>query len=60
MQPLPAKGYPNSSEALREWFRRNHGREASELELGELQDALARREATPPVNERLPGEPAPE
>ncbi len=57
MALLPVEGYPNGSEPLREWFRRNHGREASERELGELQDALARRDATPPLNYRLPGEP---
>ena len=42
---LPAEGYPVSAEATREWFRRNHGREASEIELGEILDALAERES---------------
>lgn len=42
---LPAEGYPISAEAIREWFQRTYGREASEIELGELLDALARRES---------------
>ena len=53
---LPAEGYPVSVEAIREWFRRTYGREASEREVGELQDRLARRDATPPLNDKLPGE----
>lgn len=43
---LPVEGYPVSTEAIREWFRRTYGREASELELGEIQDRLARRDST--------------
>jgi hypothetical protein len=42
---LPAEGYPISAEAAREWFQRNYGREASEEELGELLEALARRDS---------------
>ncbi len=42
---LPVEGYPVSAEAIREWFRRTYGREASELEVGEIQDMLARRES---------------
>lgn len=42
---LPAEGYPVSAEATREWFRRTYGREASEVELGEILDALAQRES---------------
>jgi hypothetical protein len=52
----PAAGYPISVEAIREWFRRTYGREATEREVGEVQDRVARRDATPPINERLPGE----
>jgi hypothetical protein len=42
---LPAEGFPVSAEAVREWFRRTHGHEASEIELGELLEALAQRES---------------
>jgi hypothetical protein len=42
---LPAEGYPVAAGATREWFRRTYGREATEIELGELLDALARRES---------------
>jgi hypothetical protein len=42
---LPAEGYPVSAEATREWFRRTCGREATEMELGELLDAVAQRES---------------
>ena len=51
---LPAEGYPISSEALREWFRRTYGREASEVELGELEDAMARRESKEPESPSSP------
>jgi hypothetical protein len=42
---LPAEGFPVSAEAIREWFQRTYGHEASELELGEILQALARRES---------------
>ncbi|HEX5327395.1 MAG TPA: hypothetical protein VFW75_12055 [Acetobacteraceae bacterium] len=42
---LPARGYPVSAEAIREWFRRTYGREASEREVGEIQDRMARSES---------------
>jgi hypothetical protein len=42
---LPAEGFPISAEAVREWFQRTYGREASEEELGELLDALAQRDS---------------
>ena len=45
---LPAEGYPISAEALRKWFRRTHGREATEIEIGELQDAMTRRDESKP------------
>lgn len=45
---LPAEGYPISTEALREWFRRTHGREATEVEIGELQDAMTWRDESKP------------
>ena len=43
---LPAEGYPVSAEATREWFRRTYGREASEVELGEILEALAHRDSS--------------
>lgn len=42
---LPAEGYPISAAAVREWFRRTYGHEASEAELGEILEALARRDS---------------
>ncbi len=42
---LPAEGCPVSAEAIRGWFRRTYRREASEVELGELLEALAQRES---------------
>ena len=45
---LPAEGYPISAEALREWFRRTYGREATEAEIGKLQDAMTRRDEAKP------------
>jgi len=44
---LPVEGYPISVEAIREWFRRTYGREASEREVGEIQDKLAHRDSQP-------------
>ena len=42
---LPVEGYPVSAETIREWFRRTYRREATERELGEIQDELAKRES---------------
>lgn len=44
---LPVEGYPVSTEAIREWFRRTYGREATDREVGEIQDRIARRESGP-------------
>ncbi len=52
---LPVEGYPISSEAIREWFRRTYGREASDVEVGELQDAMARRESDTSTNSTAAG-----
>ncbi|MGH7156260.1 MAG: hypothetical protein ACREF3_20240 [Acetobacteraceae bacterium] len=57
---LPVEGYPVSTDAIRAWFRRTYGREASELELGEIQDRLLRRDSTevtqePPAETKRPG-----
>ena len=45
---LPAMGYPPSEAALTDWFRRTRGREPTELEIGRIVAAMARRDATPP------------
>ena len=42
---LPVEGYPVSAEAIREWFRRTYGREATDREVGEIQDRLAGRDS---------------
>ena len=46
---LPVEGYPISAKAVAEWFERRHGRQPSELELGDIMLAMAQREATAPV-----------
>ena len=40
----PVGSYPPSTEAMREWFRRTYGREASDLEIGDLERRLAARQ----------------
>lgn len=42
---LPMEGYPSSDRAMREWFRRTHGREPSDVEIGEILNALAKRQS---------------
>jgi len=37
---LPVGATPPSAEAIREWFRRTHGREPTETELEELRSTL--------------------
>jgi hypothetical protein len=44
---LPAPGYPVSEEAVDHWFRQQHGRAPTELELGSIMGAMADRETTP-------------
>lgn len=46
---LPAAGYPISEEAVTNWFQAQHHRMPTEAEVGEVMDAMARRDATPPV-----------
>lgn len=45
---LPARGYPNSEQALRAWFRRTRGREALEAEIGALMSAMNARDSGRP------------
>ena len=42
---LPAEGYPNAEQPLREWFRKTHGREAMDVELGALMSAMNARDS---------------
>jgi hypothetical protein len=45
---LPLEGYPISEEAVRRWFVETRGHEGTDVEIGAIMDAMARREATPP------------
>jgi hypothetical protein len=45
---LPVPGYPMSEQAVTDWFRLTYHREPSELEVGTIIDAMARREVTLP------------
>ncbi len=51
---IPETGYPVSEQSLRDWFRRTHKREPTELEIGALMAAMTLRDATPPLEEPLP------
>jgi hypothetical protein len=42
---LPGRGYPPSEEAVSNWFQARFGRDPTELELGVIIGAMARREA---------------
>ncbi len=48
-QELPAPGFPVSGDAVHTWFVDRYGREPSAAELTELLNAMAARDATPPV-----------
>ncbi|MEO8715950.1 MAG: hypothetical protein ABI369_13145 [Acetobacteraceae bacterium] len=48
---LPAGASRPSGEAIREWFRRTHGREPTEREVEELQETLAPPEPGKPAKE---------
>ena len=41
---IPAEGFPFSEQELRKWFRNKHGREASDLEIGEIMEAMVARD----------------
>lgn len=45
---LPAQGYPTSRQAIIDWFRRTHGREPTEQEVGAIQLGMIGRETTEP------------
>ena len=45
---LPVPGYPISRDAITTWFRREHGREPSAAEVGEIMLRMTERDSTPP------------
>ncbi|MBN8873560.1 MAG: hypothetical protein J0H67_12045 [Rhodospirillales bacterium] len=51
---LPVLGYPISEEAVTNWFQTQYRRAPTEEEVGAVMDAMALREATPPVEGPLP------
>jgi hypothetical protein len=60
---LPAEGYPFSEHDLRAWYRLRYGREASDLEVGAMMDAMVLRQDHPGVlrqDHPGPDEPRPE
>ena len=52
--PLPPPGYPISEEAVTNWFRERHQREPDDREVGVIMDAMALRNATPPIEGPVP------
>ncbi len=49
MIELPVEGFPIAAEAVQSWFIDRHGRLPSAPELTTILNAMAAREATPPV-----------
>lgn len=45
---LPVSGYPISRDAITIWFRRQHGREPSSEEVGEILLRMTDRDSSPP------------
>lgn len=54
---IPAEGFPFSADAVTLWFRDRHGRDPGAAELGAILNAMADREATPPLDLPKPPEP---
>ena len=48
---LPVEGYPISEEAVHTWFVDRFRREPGAAELARILNAMAAREATPPVED---------
>ncbi|MBN8903473.1 MAG: hypothetical protein BGO51_04120 [Rhodospirillales bacterium 69-11] len=46
---LPVAGYPISEESVMNWFQAQYHRMPTEAEVGAVMDAMARRDATPPL-----------
>lgn len=57
---LPVEGYPISEDAVRTWFLDRYGREPGAEEVARIVNAMAAREATPPVEATATDEPAPQ
>ena len=54
---LPVEGYPISEEAVHTWFVDRFRREPGAAELARILNAMAAREATPPVEDTGTGDP---
>lgn len=50
---LPVEGFPIAAEEIRRWFLDRYRREPSAEELTGIINAMAEREATPPVAPKL-------
>ena len=48
---LPVEGFPIAATEIRRWFLDRHGREPGAEELYGIINAMAAREATPPVED---------
>lgn len=46
---LPVLGYPINEESIISWFQQRYHRAPTSQETGAIMDAMAQREATPPV-----------
>lgn len=46
---IPAEGFPFSAKAVAAWFRDRHGRDPGDAEINAILNAMAEREATPPL-----------
>jgi hypothetical protein len=51
---LPDQGYVVSVETIREWFRRTYGREATDQEVIDIEQRLAKREGEEAGRKRTP------
>jgi hypothetical protein len=56
---LPVEGFPPSEEMVTRWFLHRWGRLPGAEEIGRILNAMALREASPPVPEPLDGIPIP-
>jgi hypothetical protein len=57
MEELPAEGFPVSAEPVRRWFMHRYRREPGAVELARVLNAMAAREATPPIEDTAACEP---
>jgi hypothetical protein len=49
VRALPEEGFPPSADAVHAWFVARHGREPGAEELTAILNAMALRDATPPI-----------